>query len=93
MKNGVLKENTYLDLKTLPKGTKLVWDARHEGYWAKDYYYPVLVVSELNENPRLGALIQSKNNRHWIDSHDGYLRLPTADELNMFIWPEPLPRK
>lgn len=76
------------DLHKLSKRTKLVWDARHVGNYAKNAYYPALVVSEKNENPKLGALIKFPNNQHWIKSPDNFLRFPTNNELEVLKWPD-----
>ena len=80
-----------MNIKSLPVGTKLMWDADPIGDWYNNgnrIVYPAIVTDNNPKNPLWGVKIKTGSKSHWMGVENENLRPPTMEELNTLNWPE-----
>lgn len=82
-----------MNLKGLPTGTKLIWDAPepYKGY-AKNpkhperVFYPAIIVEEKPKQAKDIVRVGIGSGTHFMGYEQDYLRLPTPEEIKTENW-------
>lgn len=79
-----------MKIDKLPKGTRLMWDPKSNYPGTENpIIYPVTIGERHPDyNRTKGIKIYTASSAHYMGPEQGFIREPTAEELEKLIWPK-----